>query len=155
MENDIYYNTKNTSFADKGAFNNAILLLSLVKAEYYYITGFSRPNNQIEIGFDLDAAVYGKASQCYTVDFTSDVNHIRVFARLQNIVFENETQIPIPHSQYFILRDGAVDYERCFPKDTVIPMDMKKLNTVFLSVKKELLDFTSAGIAYLLKKKPT
>lgn len=59
MHNDYYYNTKTTSFPDRETFNNTILLLTMIKSKYYYIVGFSRPNNVIEIAFDFESDLHG------------------------------------------------------------------------------------------------
>ena len=58
MDSKILHNIKDTPFSERETFNNAILLLSMVKSEYYYIVGFSRPNNIIRIE-DIASGIIG------------------------------------------------------------------------------------------------
>ena len=53
MNNEVYYNTKTIPLAERETFNNTIILLTLVKSQYYYIVGVSRPSNIIEIALAL------------------------------------------------------------------------------------------------------
>ena len=52
MNGEFYIVNKPVSVRE--TFNNTILLLTMVKSEYYYIISFSRSKGQIEIGFDYE-----------------------------------------------------------------------------------------------------
>lgn len=152
MDSSVLYNVKQIPFAERETFNNAILLLSMVKSEFYYIVGFSRPDNIIEIGFDLSGEHIGLCFETLILDFSADEYRLKVFSKLKNVVFENEAEIPFEHDGYFTLTDGGIYYERLFEKDNVIPMSMDKLNTIILSVKRDIEQFEENGFAYILKK---
>ena len=85
MDSKILHNMKDIPFNDRESFNNAILLLSMVKSEYYYIVGFSRPKNQIEIGFDFDDKTYGRLSETVTMDFSGNLNSIVLSIAVEKI----------------------------------------------------------------------
>lgn len=52
------------SSSKRESFNNTILLLTMVKSEYYYIIGFSRVKGQIEIGFDYKSSIHNIICFC-------------------------------------------------------------------------------------------
>lgn len=153
MDSKILHDLNNTPFNERETFNNAILLLSMVKSEYYYIVGFSRPDNKIEIGFDFEDKVYDKVSESVTMDFSSDSNGIKVSTQLANIVFEGAPVIPFTHRENFTIDKGYIYYERSFEKDNVIPVSMDKLSSIILSIKKDIEEFADQSIEYILKNK--
>lgn len=152
MNKEILHNIRNIPFNERETFNNAILLLSMVKSEYYYIVGFSRPENKIEVGFELQDKLYGQISETVVMDFSSETNSIKMFSELKNVVFEGETDIPFLHNDSFIMDNGAVYYDRLFDKDEVIPSSMDKINLIILSVKKEINEFINQSMEYILEK---
>lgn len=152
MDRKILHNLKDTPFNERETFNNAILLLSMVKSEYYYIVGFSRPDNRIEIGFDFEDKVYGQISETVMMDFSVNLSKIRVFARLTNIIFEGKAVIPFAHKDNFTIEDDSIVYDRLFEKDDTIPVSIDKLNLIILSIKKDIEEFINSSIAYLTKK---
>ncbi|MBR5827549.1 MAG: hypothetical protein IKY78_10780 [Clostridia bacterium] len=152
MNSEILHNIKDTPFNERETFNNAILLLSMVKSEYYYIVGFSRPDNKIEIGFDFEDSAYGKISEAVTMSFSGDSSGIKVATKLANVLFVKETAMPFSAADYFAFKNGCVYYDRVFEKDDVIPASMDKLNGIILSVKKELGDFINQALVYILNQ---
>ena len=152
MDSKILHNIKDVPFNDRESFNNAILLLSMVKSEYYYIVGFSRPNNQIEIGFDFMDKSYGKIKETIIMDFSWSEGEIKATTQLENVIFESEKTIPFLHEHYFILKNSSISYERVFEKDDVIPLSMDKLNTIILSIKKDIEKFIVQSFTYILRK---
>lgn len=138
MDRKVLHNLKETPFAERETFNNAILLLSMVKSKFYYIVGFSRPDNVIEIGFDFEDEIYGTFSETVTLDFSSNSDGIKASAQLNNIVFENDVDIPELNVDNFSIEDGYAFYERFFEKDDVIPVSMDKLNAIILAIKSDV-----------------
>lgn len=154
MDSKILHNMKDTPFNERESFNNAILLLSMVKSEYYYIVGFSRPNNQIEIGFDFDDKIYGRFSETVIMDFSTNSNGVVLFTQLANTFFEGKSVIPFNHKDNFTIDSGGyIHYERLFEKDDVIPISMEKLNTIILTIKEDILEFSLQSVSYILKKR--
>ena len=153
MDSKILHNIKDTPFSERETFNNAILLLSMVKSEYYYIVGFSRPNNIIRIGFDFEDEAYGLISETVVMDFSSETKGIKITTQLKNIVFEGKTVIPFAHNDNFAIDNGYILYERIFEKDDVIPVSMDKLNLMILSIKKDIEEFANQSVAYILNKR--
>lgn len=152
MNKKFLYNMADTPFNERETFNNAILLLSMVKSEYYYIVGFSRPDNKIEIGFDFEDIAYGQISETVIMDFSSNSSDIKVTAQLTNMFFEGMSVIPFAHKDNFRIDNGYIVYERLFEKDDIIPVSMDKLNLIILSTKKDIESFMNQGVAYIFKK---
>lgn len=153
MDSKILHNMKDIPFNERESFNNAILLLSMVKSEYYYIVGFSRPNNIIEIGFDLEVNTYGQISETFVMDFSSNSTRILITSQLTNIVFNEKNKIPFRQKGNFKINNGNIVYEKLFPKDDVIPVSMDKLNLIIMSVKKEFEEFIRQGFAYIISQR--
>lgn len=150
MDDKILYNLKTIPFNERESFNNAILLLSMVKSEYYYIVGFSRPDNIIEIGFDFDDKYYGRINETVTMDFSSNTNGIEITAQSGNSFFAGQDTIPFEHNDCFVFENGHINYKRVFEKDDILPASMEELNSIILSVKKDLQGLTEKSIEYLL-----
>lgn len=124
----------------------------MVKSKFYYIVGFSRPDNVIEIGFDFEDEIYGTFSETVTLDFSSNSDGIKASAQLNNIVFENDVDIPELNVDNFSINDGCVFYERFFEKDDVIPVSMDKLNAIILKIKDNIVKFEKQGFSCILNK---
>lgn len=153
MDSKILYNIKDTPFNERETFNNAILLLSMVKSEYYYIVGFSRPDNLIEIGFDFEDNAYGQISETVVMDFSSNSTSILITSQLTNTVFKEKNTILFHQKGNFKINNGNIVYERLFKKDDVIPVSMDKLNLIIMSVKNELEEFIKQSFAYILTQR--
>lgn len=151
MDNKFLHNLKDTPYNERETFNNAILLLSMVKSQYYYIVGFSRPNNIIEIGFDFDSKNYGIINETITVNFSGNSNKIEITTQLTNMIFKGQKVI-IFEDDGFTIEKGCVNYKRLFEKDDIVPASMEKLNLIILSVKNDLYKFIEKNIEYLLNK---
>lgn len=152
MDNKFLYNLKDIPYSERETFNNAILLLSMVKSEYYYIVGFSRPDNIIEVGYDFDDKYYGRINETIAMDFSGNTNEIEITTQLTNVFFEGEDIISFDHDGYFTIEKGVINYKRLFEKDDVVPVSMEKLNVIILSVKNDLHQFIKNGIKHLLTK---
>lgn len=152
MDSKFLHNLYDTPYNERETFNNAILLLSMVKSEYYYIVGFSRPDNIIEIGFDFDDKGYGRINETIAIDLSGNKNEIEITTQLTNVFFEGQDKILFDHDEYFTVEKGSINYKRLFEKDDVIPVSMEKLNLIILSVKNDLCKFIGKGIEHLLNK---
>ncbi len=150
MNNQILHNVKHIPFNERETFNNAILLLSMVKSEYYYIVGFSRPDNKIVIGFNFENEIYGNISETVTINFSGNAKSILVSTQLKNIVFKNNTVIPLIYKDKFSITDKYVSYNRIFEKDDIIPVSMEKLNSIILLIKKDIREFIDYSVEYIL-----
>ena len=153
MDNKFLHNLKDTPYNERETFNNAILLLSMVKSEYYYIVGFSRPDNKIEIGFDFEDKIFGRISETVVMDFSGNSSGIKVTTQLTNIVFEGKNTVPFAQKGCFKINNGYIAYEKSFKKNDVIPVSMDKLNLMILLVKKELEEFIKQSFAYILTQR--
>lgn len=152
MDNKFLHNLKDTPYNERETFNNAILLLSMVKSEYYYIVGFSRPNNQIKIGFDLEDKLYGQISETFVINFSGDDNYIEVTTKLTNVFFEGKHIIPFKSKETFFINNGYIVYSRFFEKDEIIPLSMEKLNLIILKAKDDIVAFLEDAYKYILRR---
>lgn len=123
-------------------FNNTILLLTMVKSEYYYIIGFSRNSGIIEIGFDFESELHGKITESTTLDFYGNEECVELSCRLSNIDGENIKEIMDGKvSQAFSFENGAVIYRTQIPSDSLIPTSIKTMNECILQAKSEIFAF--------------
>ena len=142
MNNEVYYNTKTIPLAERETFNNTIILLTLVKSQYYYIVGFSRPSNIIEIAFDYESDLHSVISESITVDFGSDDEWVLMRAVLKNISAKDlvlTSDITI-EGVFACDRDNVV-YDFKVKKDKLIPMSIEKMNGYILKAKSEIIAF--------------
>lgn len=142
MNNEVYYNTKTIPLAERETFNNTIILLTLVKSQYYYIVGFSRPSNIIEIAFDYESDLHSVITESITVDFGSDDEWVLMRAVLKNI---SAKDIVLTND---IISEGVFDcdgdnvvYDFKVKKDKLIPMSIEKMNGYILKAKSEIIAF--------------
>lgn len=142
MNNEVYYNTKTIPLAERETFNNTIILLTLVKSQYYYIVGFSRPSNIIEIAFDYESDLHSVITESITVDFGSDDEWVLMRAVLKNI---SAKDIVLTND---IIGEGVFDcdgdnvvYDFKVKKDKLIPMSIEKMNGYILKAKSEIIAF--------------
>lgn len=150
MNSKVLHNLKEVSFAERESFNNAILLLSMVKSEFYYIVGFSRPGNIIEIGFDFEDEMCGKLSETVTLDFSGNSDGIKVASQLKNLIFEKDTDISELDFEGFSVKDGCVYYEKFFERDDVVPVSMEKLNEIILAIKSDIEKYEKRVFSYIV-----
>lgn len=151
MNNEFYYNTKTIPLAERETFNNTILLLTMVKSQYYYIVGFSRPDNIIEIAFDFDSDLHGFISESVTVDFGSDGAFVLMQCNLRNVAASDVgTQLPFSGDGLFTQNGNDIVYRYKVRKDKLIPTSMEQMNQYILLVKNEIVAFLEAYYAKYL-----
>ena len=152
MDNKFLHNLKDTPYNDRETFNNAMLLLSMVKSEYYYIVGFSRQDNQIEIGFDIEDKLYGQISETIVIKFSGNANYIEVTTKLTNVSLNENSMIPFECKDNFSVDNGHIVYSRLFKKDEIIPMSMDNINLIILKVKDDIVDCLVNAYEYILRR---
>ena len=129
-----------TTVSKRESFNNTILLLTMIKSEYYYIVGFSRPRGQIEIGFDYTSDIHGAITESVIVDFYSDENNVVLSGEIKNINIEDFLE-SMPSTKHFYLEDGVLKYKMLAPRDQLIPISIEKMNTIVLKAKSDIFDY--------------
>lgn len=141
-----FYDIKNLSFCDRETFNNAILLLTMIKSEYYYIVGFSRVKGIINIGFDFESEYHKTITESISLDFNSSDEEIIIRCEIQN--FSGES-ISINSNEYngtFSVVNNKVYYLNTISKDDVFPLGIKELNKHILSSKNDIIGFLEDSI---------
>lgn len=128
------------SASKRESFNNTILLLTMVKSEYYYIIGFSRLKGQIEIGFNYKGTIHNAITESIIVDFYTDDKNIVLSSELKNINlddFTNSRQL----ADNFYLEDKALKYRLFSQRDELIPISVEKMNSIIMKAKSEIFGF--------------
>lgn len=141
MDKKEFYKTYKP-YAVRESFNNTILLLTMVKSEYYYIIGFSRVKGIIEIGFDFESELHGKITETAILDFYGDDNYVELICSLRNIDGENiETIMNGKINKAFSVESGSVVFRAKMPSDSLIPTSIKMMNEYILQAKSEIFVF--------------
>ena len=140
-----------TTVSKRESFNNTILLLTMIKSEYYYIIGFSRPRGQIEIGFDYTSDIHGSITESVIVDFYSDEYNVVLSGEIKNINIEDFLD-SVPSNKSFYLEDDVLKYRMLAPRDQLIPISIEKMNTIVLRTKSEIFDFLEEYYRFCILK---
>lgn len=141
MDNKEFYKT-DKPLAVRESFNNTILLLTMVKSEYYYIIGFSRTEGKIEIGFDFESDLHGKITEIAILDFYSVDNSIELSCNLKNIDGKNVKEIMNGKiNKLFLFKNNSVIYKVKIPSDKLIPTSIQVMNKYILRVKSDIFAF--------------
>lgn len=140
LNEDVFYDTKAVPLSDRESFNNTILLLTMVKSKYYYIIGFSRPEETITIGFDFESKTEGIVTKELIVDFGKSESDIILSCQVYNVSqFEtNEKATDVVKSNQFYLDNGKLYYIRRISKDRVFPSSVKSMNKCLLLARQEI-----------------
>ena len=143
MHNDYYYNTKTTSFPDRETFNNTILLLTMIKSKYYYIVGFSRPNNVIEIAFDFESDLHGLITETMTLNFNESEEYLVLRCKFANISddIRGRKDFSCEGNGDIVSDQEGLKYEYLLPKDRILPMSVEKMNAFIIEAKAEIIRF--------------
>ena len=140
MKNSSFYDLTSVSFSDRETFNNAILLLSMVKSEAYYIVGFSRLDKKIEIGFDFKSSFNSVITQTFTVEL-NDPGHMCFKAILKDLNAKPCEQLIKNNNGNFYVYGADVIYESCVKRDEIIPISIENVDKAIKDVKQEIIDF--------------
>ncbi len=128
------------SSSKRESFNNTILLLTMVKSEYYYIIGFSRVKGQIEIGFDYKSSIHNTITESVIVDFYSDDENVVLSGELKNINLDDFTDSS-QLAENFYFENNALKYRQISQRDELIPVSIEKMNGIIMRAKSEIFDF--------------
>lgn len=136
-----FYNINDVPFCDRESFNNAILLLTMIKSEYYYIVGFSRAKGIISVGFDFKTKYYGVLSEIMSIDFNSSDEEVILRAEIQNfggkkILLNADNYI----GTFFAINKKAV-YLYKIKKDKLFPLSVKEINKNIFNCKNDIVKF--------------
>lgn len=124
------------------SFNNTILLLTMVKSEYFYIIGFSRSEGKIEIGIDFESELHGKITENIILDFYSFADFIELSCNLTNIDKENIKEIMNSKiNKLFLFDNNSVIYKSKIPSDKLIPTSIDAMNSFILQAKSDIFAF--------------
>ncbi len=124
----------------KETFDNTILLLTMIKSEYYYIISFSRAKGQIEIGFDFDSELHNKITETIMADFYSNENCVTLSCVLKNIDLSDLGLISSLGNNLKIT-DSSVIYKSEIPRDNIIPISIKSLNSYIMKARCDIISF--------------
>lgn len=136
MEKSVFYNTKNIPVKERESFNNTILLLTLIKSQYYYIIGFSRPEHIIKIGFDYESKIYGNIFEVLEIDFCSSDKYVIMRSNLQNASVGQKY-----NGEKIYKKGDETIYEYHLPKDKVLPIGVYEMNEYIMEAKRDIGEF--------------
>lgn len=134
------FHNVDTPASTRESFNNTIILLTMVKREYYYIIGFSRPKGHIEIGFDYKSDVSNVITESIVVDFYTDNKKIIVSSEIKNINPDSFTNM-VGFDDKFYFENQVLKYRLIVQRDEIIPVSIEKMNTIILRAKSEIFGF--------------
>lgn len=138
MNEEFYIINKPVSV--KESFNNTILLLTMIKSEYYYIISFSREKGQIEIGFDYESELHGKITETVVADFYCNESSVILSCSLKNIALSDFVSVKSIDNR-FTVADSNVIYKSEIPRDGVVPISIKALNEYIMKTRSEIISF--------------
>lgn len=144
MKNDVYYNTKTIPLAERETFNNTILLLTMVKSQYYYIVGFSRPDSKIEIAFDFETELHDRITETIIIDFAYDEESVLFHSTLCNVDGDTDRDMKLGFDSLegnFTVLDSCIEYNLKVKKDYIIPTSMEQMNKHILCAKNDIITF--------------
>lgn len=127
----------------KETFNNTILLLTMIKSEYYYIISFSRSKGQIEIGFDFESELHNRITETIVADFYCDDNSVLLSCSLSNIDLSDSVTVKTIDNR-FAVAGSRIFYETKIPCDGVVPISIKTLNEYIMKTRSDIISFLEA-----------
>ena len=129
------------SVAKRESFNNTIILLTMIKSEYYYIISFSRPKGQIKIGFDYKSDMHDLITESITVDFYNDNDNIVITSEIKNINLDDFKSNVIKLDGNFYFENEILKYRLLSRRDDLFPVGAEKMNAIILRAKAEIFAF--------------
>ena len=152
MNYTTFYDVSSVSVVQREAFNNTIILLSMVKSESYYIIGFSRPLQRIEIGFDLARDGGQNIVQSLTIDFSDWTAGLTISGTIASLPAEQYNENFSGNTPAFSCDGKDIFYQRTYPTDELLPHTAAKMDRVLQASKNEILHFLGAQYAALLRQ---
>lgn len=143
MKNDCFYDIYNTPLRTRESFNNTILLLTLVKSEFYYIVGFDRMKHVIEIAFDLESDIHFKITESVKINFDYSDSEICFECFITNALVDGFSADIIGRNckRGIRIEKDRLIFERIIKKDPVLPVSCKKANEIILKIKDDISSF--------------
>lgn len=139
MQDNVFIDTKAVTFSDRESFNNTIMLLTMVKSEYYYIIGFSRPRGIITVGFDFETNTEGNITRELTIDFLSSASeiilHCEVLELPENMTISKYMQ---NSDKRLSVKEQKFCYDDRIPKDNLFPLTVKEMNDTLMEARRIL-----------------
>ena len=143
MKNDCFYDICDIPLKTRESFNNTILLLTLVKSEFYYIVGFDRMKHVIEIAFDLESDIHFKITESVKIKFDYSDSEICFDCSVANALADRFSAEILERNDkrgIRIEKDRLV-FEKTIRKDPVLPVSCKKMNEIILKIKDDISSF--------------
>lgn len=143
MKENVYYIMQHASLAERESFNSSILLLSMVRSEFYYIVGFSRQNGLIEIAFDHTGEHFGQMTEHANIDYISSPENIVMTSRLCGLNADMFSADAAERLIYGCVKtdENEIIYTMNIPKDEVIPISASQMNNHIMIAKREICMF--------------
>lgn len=153
MNKEEFHSIRGVSFADRESFNNAILLLSMIKSDYYYIVGFSRPEQSITIAFDFESNYIPKLTEYLSLNFAALKTSLVIKSKIANVVIsKDDSFFKTVCNERFSLCGDEVVYTNYCTKDTVFPKSIDQINTFIRESINEMKEFIVSYYNYKIKK---
>jgi len=155
MVQDSFYDIRNVPFTSRESFNNTILLLTLVKSDYYYITGFDRLKNIIEIAFDFESELHSKITESVTINFDFSPEAVLFTCELKNAFADKQSALLLKKQkkEEWSMKKGKLVYELKIQKDSIFPLGVKDMNEIILGIRKDIYNFLENYYLFILSKK--
>lgn len=142
MKCDEFYSINTTPLVTRETFNNTIILLTMIRRDCYYITGFSRPDHIIKIAFDFQSDLHKSITEELIVDFLSNKDYIVIKSILKNIsAKELYPGIELIRQGTFSCNNNEVIYEYKIEKDKVLPIGFDAMHKSIVRAKREIVVF--------------
>ena len=140
INEEVFYDTRTVSLTDRESFNNTILLLTMVKSKYYYIIGFSRPEEKITVGFDFDSDTEGTYTKELNIDFQSSNERIIFSCDIvkTDVISAEKIEWILHMFEHVSVKNGVLQYVDNLEKNTVLPSSIRKMNQCLLSARREI-----------------
>lgn len=137
---EVFYDIKSVPLSDRESFNNTILLLTMVKSKYYYIIGFSRPDEIITIGFDFESKTEGVITRGLTIDFKKSSDEIVLFCEIMKTeaVCDDIILMVKDKCEHIFCRNGQIVFEMRIQKDSMFPSSVKMMNKALMTARREI-----------------
>lgn len=144
MNAERFYYLGSTALNIRESFNNTIILMTMVKSDYYII-GFSRPKNQIVVGFDHVSPIECVVTEAVTLSFEQSGEFV-IRCELKNADAENEAVLLLCRDRHgFSITASenkkSVVYSNTIMTDSLIPLSMDMIDEYILTAKKMVCDF--------------
>jgi len=140
LNEDVFYDTKAVPLSDRESFNNTILLLTMVKSKYYYIIGFSRPEETITIGFDFESKTEKIITKELIVDFGKSKTDIILSCQVFDVskLETNKEVKTAVNTNHFYIDNGKLCYIHRILKDEIFPSSVMSMNECLLLARQEI-----------------